>query len=65
MQNKEIKMMNIMRQENEKFIQHWKRNAFIEKRSDEKKKIRKEKKAPQNFMFSFNLRTSFPSIEMR
>jgi hypothetical protein len=59
-----IKKMRIVRQENEKFIQHWKRNAFIEKRSDVKIKFRKRKKAPKNFVFSSDLRTSFPSIEM-
>jgi hypothetical protein len=59
----EIKMIVIMRQENEKFIQHWKK-LLLKRDSKERKKIRKREKSSQNFVFSFDLRTSFPLIEM-
>ncbi len=53
-----------MRQENEKNYLTLEKGKLSTKRDRKKKKIRNEKKAPKNFVFSSDLRTSFPSIEM-
>jgi hypothetical protein len=47
----EIKMIVMMRHENEKFIQHWKRSFHRKETKKGRMKFKKEKKAPKTSCF--------------